>query len=84
MAKLYECTAFGKKSKESHFEKFAIQRGECGPDDVEFDIKFCGICHTDIYYANNTFGTSNYPTVPGHELAGVVVKVTLNIFSHSA
>ncbi len=52
-----------------------IQRNECGPDDVEFDVKFCGICHTDVHFANNDLGTTNYPCVPGHELAGIVTKV---------
>ncbi len=47
----------------------------CGPDDVEFDVKFCGVCHTDVHFANNDLGTTNYPCVPGHELAGVVTKV---------
>ncbi len=46
-----------------------------GDNDVEFDIKYCGICHTDVHIANNESGTTNYPCVPGHELAGVVTKV---------
>ena len=42
---------------------------------MEFEIKYCGICHTDVHVANNEFGRTEYPCVPGHELAGVVTKV---------
>ncbi len=52
-----------------------IQRNECGPNDVEFDVKYCGICHSDVHFANNDMGVTMYPCVPGHELAGVVTKV---------
>ncbi len=61
----------------SIFLRYRIKRSECGPDDVEFDIKFCGICHTDVHIANNDLGTTQYPCVPGHELAGIVSKVVL-------
>ena len=44
-------------------------------EDVEFDIKFCGICHTDLHIANDDLGNTEFPLVPGHELAGVVTKV---------
>ena len=54
-----------------------IKRGLTGDNDVEFDIKFCGICHTDVHFANNDLGISQYPMVPGHELAGIVTKVGL-------
>ncbi len=53
----------------------SIERNECGPHDVEFDVKYCGICHTDVHFANNDLGTTSYPCVPGHELAGIVTKV---------
>jgi Zn-dependent alcohol dehydrogenases len=74
----YETWAFAKSSKEGEFEKIKIARGETGPDDVEFDIKFCGICHSDVHIAQDElqpFMKTKYPCVPGHELAGVVTKV---------
>ncbi len=52
-----------------------IQRNEIGPKDIEFELKYCGVCHTDVHIANNDFGTTNYPCVPGHELAGIATKV---------
>ncbi len=44
-------------------------------DDVVIDIKFCGICHSDIHQAKDEWGGSKYPMVPGHEIAGVVSAV---------
>ena len=45
------------------------------PNDVRLDIKFCGVCHTDIHFVRNDFGFSAYPLVPGHEIVGVVSEV---------
>lgn len=78
MAKMYETTAFAKKAADKSFEKITIKRGATGDDDVEFDIKYCGICHTDVHLAYNEVGNSKYPIVPGHELAGVVTKVSID------
>ncbi len=54
---------------------FEIERRELGPDDVAIDIKYCGICHSDIHAVNNDWGTSMYPMVPGHEITGIVAAV---------
>ena len=40
--------------------------------DVLINIKYCGICHTDIHQVNNDWGGSKYPMVPGHEITGIV------------
>jgi len=49
-----------------------ITRRVAGAKDVQIDIEFCGVCHTDIHYAKNDWGRSNYPIVPGHEIVGTV------------
>lgn len=72
---MYSTEGFGRKSEEGKFEKITIQRNACGPEDVEFDILYCGICHTDVHISHNETGSTQYPIVPGHELAGVVTKV---------
>lgn len=79
MAEFYAVKAFGKKSLETPFEPLTIKRGLTGDNDVEFDIKFCGICHTDVHFALNQWGNAIYPMVPGHELAGIVTKVGKNV-----
>ena len=72
---MYETYAFGKDSSDGAFKKMTIHRGETGPEDVEFDIKYCGICHSDVHIAENQLKSTKYPVVPGHELAGIVTKV---------
>lgn len=60
------------------FKPMRMQRRPCGAEDVVIDMKYCGICHTDLHTAAGhvgLMGTSRYPCVPGHELAGVCVAV---------
>jgi uncharacterized zinc-type alcohol dehydrogenase-like protein len=54
---------------------FTFERREPNADDVVIEIKFSGICHSDIHQARNEWGNSTYPMVPGHEIAGVVTAV---------
>lgn len=79
MAEMYSTVAWAKTAPESEFSKIDIKRNVTGDDDVTFDIKFCGICHTDVHIGNNDMGNTNYPCVPGHELAGVVTNVGNNV-----
>jgi len=53
-----------------HFKRHAP-----GDHDVTLDVKFCGVCHTDVHNAKNDFMSSTYPICPGHEVAGVVTAV---------
>src|SRR5580692_4962076 len=54
---------------------FSFERREPRDHDVAIDIKFCGICHTDIHQVRDEWGGGEYPMVPGHEIAGVVTAV---------
>jgi alcohol dehydrogenase (NADP+) len=54
---------------------FSFERRDPTPRDVQIEILFCGICHTDIHFARNEFDGTIYPCVPGHEIVGRVVKV---------
>jgi uncharacterized zinc-type alcohol dehydrogenase-like protein len=54
---------------------FTFDRREPREHDVAIDIKFCGICHSDIHQARDEWGGSIFPMVPGHEIAGVVTAV---------
>jgi alcohol dehydrogenase (NADP+) len=56
-------------------EPMEIERRDLRPHDILIDIKFTGICHTDIHQANEHWGQSIFPMVPGHEIAGVVAEV---------
>jgi alcohol dehydrogenase (NADP+) len=58
------------------FRPAAMQRRSLGPHDVLIDMKYCGVCHSDLHHAaNHNMGETSYPCVPGHELAGVCVAV---------
>ena len=54
---------------------FDFERREPGPHDVQFDILYCGVCHSDIHQVRNEWGNSIYPMVPGHEIVGRITKV---------
>ncbi|MGZ3805234.1 MAG: NAD(P)-dependent alcohol dehydrogenase [Pseudobdellovibrionaceae bacterium] len=54
---------------------YTFERRNPKEQDVVIDIKYCGICHSDIHTARNEWGPVNYPLVPGHEIAGIVREV---------
>jgi uncharacterized zinc-type alcohol dehydrogenase-like protein len=54
---------------------YQIERRELRPDDVQVQILYCGVCHSDLHQARNEWGGSMYPMVPGHEIVGRVVAV---------
>ncbi|HEX2609339.1 MAG TPA: NAD(P)-dependent alcohol dehydrogenase [Flavisolibacter sp.] len=54
---------------------FQFERREPGPHDVEIEILYCGVCHSDIHQVRNEWGNSIYPMVPGHEIVGRVTRV---------
>ncbi|HEY6359193.1 MAG TPA: NAD(P)-dependent alcohol dehydrogenase, partial [Vicinamibacterales bacterium] len=67
-------------SARSPLAPFAFDRRDPRPHDVAIDIKYCGICHSDIHQVRNEWtGDSIYPMVPGHEIAGVVTGVGTDV-----
>src|SRR5882672_3648840 len=69
--------AFGAGSKTSPLAPLNIPRREPTPDDVEIEIQYCGVCHSDIHAARSEWAgwPTVYPCVPGHEIVGRVAKV---------
>ncbi|MFD0049582.1 NAD(P)-dependent alcohol dehydrogenase [Actinomycetes bacterium NPDC127524] len=61
------------------FRKTEIQRRDLDSHDILIEIKFAGICHSDIHTAHGEWGPVNYPLVPGHEIAGIVTDVGANV-----
>ncbi|EFV12402.1 NAD(P)-dependent alcohol dehydrogenase [Segniliparus rugosus] len=53
----------------------SFKRRAVRPDDVRIDIKYTGVCHSDVHFGHADWGTPPYPLVPGHEIAGVVAEV---------
>lgn len=58
---------------------FTFTRREPGPHDVMIQIRYCGICHSDLHQARDEWGGSIFPMVPGHEIAGTVIHVGLAV-----
>lgn len=51
-----------------------FERREVGPHDVQFDIQYCGVCHSDLHQIRNDWFAGIFPMVPGHEIVGKVIK----------
>ncbi|MEU8654883.1 NAD(P)-dependent alcohol dehydrogenase [Streptomyces sp. NPDC048737] len=67
--------AYAAPSAKAPLERTTIERREVREFDVLIDIKFAGICHSDIHQAREGWGEAIFPMVPGHEIAGVVSEV---------
>jgi alcohol dehydrogenase (NADP+) len=65
------------------FRAAEIQRRDLDSHDVQIEIKYAGICHSDIHTAHGEWGEVNYPLVPGHEIAGVVTAVGPEVTKYS-
>jgi uncharacterized zinc-type alcohol dehydrogenase-like protein len=57
------------------FERSSVERRDLGAQDVLIDIAYAGICHSDIHQVREEWGSSIFPMVPGHEIAGTVSAV---------
>ncbi|MBG0852896.1 NAD(P)-dependent alcohol dehydrogenase [Streptomyces spinoverrucosus] len=68
-------TAYAAPAAKAPLERTTIERREVGEFDVLIDIKYAGICHSDIHQAREGWGEAIFPMVPGHEIAGVVAEV---------
>ena len=53
----------------------SFERREPGPQDVQIDIEYCGVCHSDLHTARDEWHMTQFPCVPGHEIVGRVVAV---------
>jgi len=67
--------AYAALSARAPLAPHSIERRETGPHDVQIDILYCGICHSDIHQARDEWGGSIFPMVPGHEIVGSVINV---------
>ena len=67
--------AYGAQSATTPIVPLTIERREPKPHDVQIEIKYCGVCHSDLHTARNEWGMTVFPIVPGHEIVGVVTAV---------
>ncbi len=67
--------AYAAQSAATPLNPFTIERREVGDHDVLIDIRYCGVCHSDIHQVRDEWGGSIFPMVPGHEIVGTVARV---------
>ena len=74
--------AYASPSSSEDLISTTIERREVGAHDVLIEIRFAGICHSDIHTVRGDWGPQQYPLVPGHEIAGVVTEVGSAVTKH--
>ncbi len=67
--------AFGTDAADAPLQPMNIQRRQPTPHDIEIEILYCGVCHSDLHTARNEWHGTTYPCVPGHEIVGRIVRV---------
>ncbi|TAL51631.1 MAG: NAD(P)-dependent alcohol dehydrogenase, partial [Methylovulum sp.] len=72
---MYKAIGYAAHTHTSPLVPFNFERRDLGPNDVQIEILYCGICHSDIHQVRNEWGGSTFPMVPGHEIVGKVSQV---------
>jgi uncharacterized zinc-type alcohol dehydrogenase-like protein len=71
----YSTKAYSTPAATSPLSATTIERRQPTPTDVQIQILYCGVCHSDLHFARNEWGFTQYPAVPGHEIVGRVTAV---------
>jgi alcohol dehydrogenase (NADP+) len=75
IVKVKEVRAFGTEAADAPLQQLNIGRRKPTPHDIEIEILYCGVCHSDLHTVRNEWHGTIYPCVPGHEIVGKVVSV---------
>ena len=67
--------AYAAFEPKSELRPFEYDPGPLKPNEVEIDVQYCGICHSDLSMIDNEWGMTRYPIVPGHEVVGQIAQV---------
>jgi alcohol dehydrogenase (NADP+) len=71
--------AYAAQNATSPLTPFSFQRRDLGKHDVQIEILYCGVCHSDLHTVRSEWGGTTYPCVPGHEIIGRVVRVGAHV-----
>jgi uncharacterized zinc-type alcohol dehydrogenase-like protein len=74
--------AFGTEAAEAPLNQLNINRRSTTAHDVEIEILYCGVCHSDLHTARNEWHGTTYPCVPGHEIVGRIVRIGDHVSKH--
>ena len=67
-------SALSAASAEASFKRVELERRDLRPDDVRIDIRWAGVCHSDIHIKREEWGPTEFPLTPGHEILGTVPR----------
>jgi D-arabinose 1-dehydrogenase-like Zn-dependent alcohol dehydrogenase len=70
ISRLFISAAYAAEAADKQLGPITIERRDPTPNDVQIDILFCGVCHSDLHMARNEWGGTVYPVVSGHEILG--------------
>jgi len=79
---MLQSKGYGATSADTPLHQLEFQRREPGPHDVQIEILYCGVCHSDLHTVRNEWGNTVYPVVPGHEIIGRVARVGSHVTRH--
>jgi uncharacterized zinc-type alcohol dehydrogenase-like protein len=74
-----KASAYAALDSSTPLEAYEFERREPGDNDVQIDILFCGVCHSDLHTARNEWNNTQFPSVPGHEIVGRVTAVGAHV-----
>lgn len=80
---MFTVNAYAAPSATGELIPTTIERRAVGPHDVLIEIKYAGICHSDIHTVRGDWGPQSYPLAPGHEIAGIVTEVGSAVTRHA-
>lgn len=72
---MFSTKGYAAQTAQEQLKPFSFERRDPTPNDVQIEILFCGVCHSDLHIVRNEWGGTQYPCVPGHEIVGRAVKV---------
>jgi uncharacterized zinc-type alcohol dehydrogenase-like protein len=76
---VYKVNGYAAHSAKEPLVPFTFDRREVGMKDVQIEILFCGVCHSDLHTARNEWQNTVYPVVPGHEIVGRIIAVGADV-----
>ncbi|HOX84151.1 MAG TPA: NAD(P)-dependent alcohol dehydrogenase [Chryseolinea sp.] len=72
---MIQAKGYAAQSPTTDLAPWSFERRNVGPQDVQFDVQYCGVCHSDLHQIRNEWFPGIFPMVPGHEIVGRVIKV---------
>jgi uncharacterized zinc-type alcohol dehydrogenase-like protein len=76
---MIQAKGYAAQSPTSDLAPWSFERREAGPNDVQIEILYCGVCHSDLHQVRNEWSPGIFPMIPGHEIVGKITKLGSNV-----